>query len=509
MSPIPDPFEDRMQVEECALCILGAGIAGLNALAVASGYLGPDDRVILVDNRTRAGGMWTETYDYVRLHQPYERFTAGDINWTLGRDPSYLATKNEVLGHFAHCLDVLRAKVKLSEFYGYTYTEHSEVPTEDGFEAQVLCTPSAAGEQPLLIRAEKCVKAFGFRVEKNDALPFSSTQVRSISPHGNELLGEEMAASGKPVYIVGGGKTAMDTAHTLITRYPVKKVHLIVGAGTVFTNRNDFFPKGLRRWWRGHTGIHRTIDLALRFDGDNEDEVMDYFRSRYGLALGDDYTQFVFGLLSEEEHETIANGIESVSKEYVSDIVDAEGQATLVFRSGDTHPVETGSWVVNCTGHLMRQHHPYEPYLSEHGTVVSIQPTSGIHFLSTFSAYFLVHLLFLGKIGELPLYELNYQNLVRENKRAYPFASITQALYNLMLILGAVPGSVIRDCGLDFDRWFPMPRKVGDIIKLKRQGPRYAARCQQALDRVREKYQIECGVLARSRSCVSAAAPRQ
>ena len=51
-------------------CIVGAGITGLNALIVATKYLSRTDSVVLVDSRPRAGGMWVDTYDYVRLHQP-------------------------------------------------------------------------------------------------------------------------------------------------------------------------------------------------------------------------------------------------------------------------------------------------------------------------------------------------------------------------------------------------------------------------------------------------------
>jgi cation diffusion facilitator CzcD-associated flavoprotein CzcO len=91
-------------VEEisCDLCILGAGIAGLNALFVASRYLSPSSRVVLVDRRAGVGGMWLSTYDYVGLHQPHPLFTAGNIPWTFGKERSHLATGAEVLSH--HCV---------------------------------------------------------------------------------------------------------------------------------------------------------------------------------------------------------------------------------------------------------------------------------------------------------------------------------------------------------------------------------------------------------------------
>ncbi len=125
-----------------------------------------------------------------------------------------------------------------------------------------------------------------------------------------------------------------------------------------------------------------------------------------------------------------------------------------------------------------------------------MQPTSAIHFLTTFSAYFLTHLLYLDKLGTLPLYEMNYQALAGKNKVAFAPVGLTHSLYNTLLIIGSTPGSVIRDCGLDFDRWFPMLRKIRGGLRLKREGPQIAERLRHTLDRVRERYELECGVLA-------------
>jgi cation diffusion facilitator CzcD-associated flavoprotein CzcO len=69
VQPSTDTARD-VEVETCDVCIAGAGVAGLNALFVASQYLSRDQKVILVDRRERVGGMWVDTYPYVRLHQP-------------------------------------------------------------------------------------------------------------------------------------------------------------------------------------------------------------------------------------------------------------------------------------------------------------------------------------------------------------------------------------------------------------------------------------------------------
>lgn len=116
-------------VETCDVCIVGAGIAGLNALFAASRYLSRDHKVILIDRRARVGGMWVDVYPYVRLHQPHPMFTAGNIEWTLGKDRSYLATKAEVLDHFRHCLDVIRERVQVDEYFGWEF-QSGKRPTE-------------------------------------------------------------------------------------------------------------------------------------------------------------------------------------------------------------------------------------------------------------------------------------------------------------------------------------------------------------------------------------------
>lgn len=99
-------------------------MAGLNALAVASKYLTKDHRLLMIDRRSRVGGMWADTYPYVRLHQPHQLFTAADIKWTLDADRAYLATKDEVLDHFSHCVDVVKGRVALDEWLGTELLSH-------------------------------------------------------------------------------------------------------------------------------------------------------------------------------------------------------------------------------------------------------------------------------------------------------------------------------------------------------------------------------------------------
>src|SRR5580704_19180635 len=111
-------------VHDCDLCIVGAGYAGLNALNAAAKYLNKGDRVIVVDKKETWGGQWVGQYDFVRLHQPYRMFTAGDQRWTLDRDPTYLATRREVLDHLASIPAISASHLQVTPLFGHAYRGH-------------------------------------------------------------------------------------------------------------------------------------------------------------------------------------------------------------------------------------------------------------------------------------------------------------------------------------------------------------------------------------------------
>lgn len=477
---------------ECDVCIVGAGLAGMNALFAASRYLSRDQKIILVDRRPRVGGMWVDTYPYVRLHQPHGMFTAGDIGWTLGKEPGYLATKHEVLDHFEHCLAEIRQRVRVDEYFGWT----SE--SEDDGPGGVRVTCSSADGRQMVIDAKRLIKAHGFQIEPNDPLTLSSARVRSVSPDSCDVRSGDMAASDTPVWIVGGGKTAMDTAHALITEFPGREVNLIAGSGTFFSSRDKFFPTGARRWWSGSMVSTLGAQAAARFDGTNEDTVWGWHLSTYGTSLTPQAGRFFLGVLSEAENGAISAGLNSVVMDYLVDVADRNGTPEMILRSGDTKKVQPGSWVVNCTGYVDRREHPYEPYISASGNVMSIQLRSMTLHLSSFMGYFLTHALFLGKLGDLPLYELDGHELKAASPTAFAYVLLTLAQHNLSVMADALPGKVFQDCGLDFDRWYPLPRRLIGTARFMLTHRRNREHQRQSLDAVRERFGIRCGPLERT-----------
>jgi hypothetical protein len=483
----PAPIERSARVQTCDVCIVGAGLAGLNALFVASRYLSRDQKVILIDRRQDAGGMWVDTYPYVRLHQPHGMFTAGNIKWTLGENRAYLATKDEVLDHFAHCLDVIKRRVRVDEFFGWEMLSDQEI---DGM---VRITCRAADGKLLVVNATRLIKAYGFRVVPNDPLELSSSRVQSVSPDSCDMRRGAMQASDSPVWIIGGGKTAMDTAHALITQYPGREVNLVAGSGTYFLSRDRCFPTGARRWWSGTPVSNLSRQAARRFDGTNEEEVANWLRATYGVFVTPEADNLLFGLLSESENATIAAGLNDVIMDYLVDVVDHQAATELTFRSGATKAIAPGSWIVNCTGYLMRADQPYEPSVSASGAVVSIQARSATLQLTSLMAYFLTHLLFLGKIRDVPLYEIDAQDVRSKARAAGPYALLSLVQHNLSLISDSVPTKVFLDCGINVDRWYPLPRRMIATAGFMRAHRSEREHCRRALDTLRERFDFRCG----------------
>ncbi|WP_332909805.1 FAD-dependent oxidoreductase [Mycobacterium hippophais] len=480
---------DATSMQRCDVCIVGAGVAGLNAAFAASRHMSHDQRIILVDRRERAGGMWVDTYPYVRLHQPHGLFTAGDISWTLGRERSYLATKDEVLDHLQHCLEEIRRSVRVDTFFGHTL----EAVDEGSERCRVTCR-SATGEL-LTIDADTVIKAYGFRITPNDPLLLSSSQVQSVSPDSCDVRTGDIAADDRPVWIIGGGKTAMDTAHALITGCPGREVNMVAGAGTLFSRRDRAFPGGLRRWYSGMVTSSFGAEAARRFDGTNEAAVREWQCEVVGTAVTPRTANFLLGVLSDDEVRTIKRGLHSVVMDYLVDAVDRDGAVDLQFRSGDAMTIPSGSWIVNCTGYVGKDDVPYEPYLSPGGKVLSIQTRSATMHLSTFMGYFMTHMLMLGKLRDTLLYEFDLQEMFRASRGAFPYALLTVAQYNLSLMYDALPTKVFTQCGLDFDRWYPLPRRTFAMAKFVMTHRRAREHQRRTLDTIRERFDVRCGPL--------------
>lgn len=487
--------ETSDEVVDCEVCVLGAGISGLNALFAAGRHLSARDKLVIVDRRDAPAGMWNSAYGYVRLHQPHPMFTAGNIRWRNQRDPYHLATREEVVDHLRHCFDQLSGRTALDPRFGYCYLRHEEGPGE--WPVTVFCRREADGAA-LRIRTRRLIKSFGYNVVPMPPLALSSTQVLSLAPESPDLLQQIQRQGDAPIYIVGGGKTGMDTAHMLVRALPLRKVRMLIGEGTLFLDRDKVSPAGWRRYYAGSSTLEAFLDIARRFDGHNEQEVLRYMRETYCVSLDADCRRYAFGLMSPRENREIRAGLDEVIRDYVVDIVDGADGPELVLRSGQRRAIEQGAVVINCQGYLSSP--AYEPYLSPSGRVLSIQPSSTVHFLSSMSAFLLTHLFMLGKLADAPLYEIDVGELRDASRDVFPAAAITATLYNTTVILRLLPRWALVENGLDPLALFPRHRRLLALAKLLLFLKLHPNRPRDALDVVRARFGIRLGLLSHAPS---------
>jgi hypothetical protein len=477
------------------LCIVGAGYAGLNAAFVASRYLPTAARVLVLDKHQQAGGMWNDAYSYVRLHQPYKQFTVGNIAWTLGRERSYLATRDEVAAHLRHCFDVISQRLDMDARWGWECLDH----TEDG--TSVVVTARDSDGEVRTFTAKRFIDATGFNVEVNDPLPLTSQDVRSVSPEGLADTGLLSKDHTEPAWVIGSGKTAMDTIVALVRANPGRRIGMVTGTGTYFYNRDLVNPTGLKRWMGGVRYNAIFAGAAKRFDGTNAAEVSDWCRAQYGTSpLADPApTHLFFALLSEEETSTAAGGVNEVIRDHLVDVLDDESGPVMRLRTGARHQIPSGSWVINCTGYL-KPHRDLEhvPYVSPSGRTMSINPTSSIIPTPGVAGYVMSQLFFLDRLAEPLLYELDLPGLGRNAPEAALAIVSTLLAYNLSYVFELVPMKAFREFGLDIDRWYPPPRRLAGQIKSFRTNKRDRDRHRKALDTFSRQASVRCGPLASS-----------
>ena len=483
-------------VETCDLVVIGAGIAGLNALYVSTEYLDKDAKVLLIDQKDAAGGMWNTAYDYVRLHQPHPMFTVGDMKWDWKKPADYLAARDEVQAHLASALKPIGERVTLATEFGHTVVSCREVETPNGHRAEVTFHPNDASASIRTLHAKRAIYASGLDYRMASPLPLSSSDVISIAPGDvSATLSQHPDAA---VYVVGGGKTGMDTVLAALSDNPNRKVSLISGRGTNFLNRTKYIPTGLQRWTSGMLVSRLFHDLASNFDGDNEDDLMAYFRKTHSTDTTTMNGVFLYGLQSEGEKDRITDGLEQNVDDYLQDVTDGPAGPEMRFRGGTSQAIPKGSIVVNCTGSFFRDAEMAEriPILSPHDTILSITARDGFHFLTSVAGFFLPHLLNRDTLRDAGFYTIDHENLFRQNRNAWIGASALQAYMNQAIAVQNLPLMLLDRCGLDLDRWYPFPRRMKGLITMKMNAKKDIADCRRKLDRVAERFGVHCGPLA-------------
>ena len=489
-----------IQIENCELCVIGMGIAGINALNSSSSYLSKKDKVIVIDRResTKAiGGMWNAAYPFVRLHQPHSLFTIGNKKWGLDKDPGHLANREEVIGHFNHCYTELKERLSIIEMFAYEYQSYEEVKTADGYSVHISFQSINEDLPLLMVKAKRCIKAFGFNILPNDPMKFSSNKVKSITPESPSLLNCEVANDDKPIYIVGGGKSSMDVANFILAQNPNRKLNFIIGRGTYFLNRDILFPSGAKKNWTG-TSINKfLLTIALLYDEKNIESVIDHIKNTYGCLPFKDAKHTVFGLLSPHETNSVKKSIDTEVYDYIDDVVEKDENLYIRYKNDPDKQVVAGSWFILCTGYLYSKKEDFEPVLSPHEKVLSINNTASTVAFTSLGSYFLPHLWFRNKFKDVPINQFNHASLIKKDKEAYLFGVSAQAIHNLIYFVEALPFGVVYKCGANFDKWFPLHRQFLVLLNILINKKRYLKHTSEVLDRLSSKYDVESKVVGR------------
>jgi hypothetical protein len=480
-----------MEEKDVDLCIVGAGLAGLNALFVSSEYLDSGSSVLLTDKREKEGGMWNDVYSHVRLHQPYKLFTVGNFDWAIKKHRSHLADKGEILKHFSECKNQLRLRFNLEERYLITYVRHEEVSTENGYVAYVYYANNDSKEIILKVKAKRFIKALSYNVQPQIPWKLSTDRVRSITQESFKEHYSEMAKNNKPIYILGSGKSGTDAAYELIKKFPGREIHMFGGRGTAFFNRDNLFPNGTERWVSNKLVLDKLLELTLQYDGEDHKTPFKSFLKKYGIDLDGQSTVSAFGVISENEISIIKDNLTSYRRDYLIDVIEKDDRLYAVLKSGKEIEVEESSWIVSCQGYLWHNSGEREDLLSQHKTTLSIQQSSTVFFLSSFSAYFLPHLFYSNKIDKIPLAKINLEKLRESNKEDFFIIVSAQLLYNLLIILENTPLKVITNCALNFDNWFPKIRIVAFLVKLKLNKRKYIRHLETSLNKAQGLGKVE------------------
>lgn len=454
----------------CDLCVVGAGYAGVNALNAAVKYLAPGARVVVVDQGVGWGGMWQHAYGFVRLHQPHRMYTAGERRWNLRKPEAHLATLTEIKSHF---LDIVEAcvgesEVELRTLFRHRYDAHAADAEAGVVRLTAMPVSEAAlhdgGDDggggdaglgpgpmpPVAIEARRLVIATGFNIRAKRPLPFSCgpatgggvhslTPADLLKPRWHAAMRDDGNGNGNgnaraPIWVVGSGKTAVDTVCHL-ERDPATRgrVRCVSGRGTWFMNRRVFAPDSLTRdgWWEIHKlstrcdAIDAFLDMFDKWDGSNGPEVYRAMGEKGHLITPiDGATCFVAGQVDPEEVATMRAALspaaERIARAHLLDIERADGGgdggdgrgggATGALRmrlrpiQGQPAPeggiayrnIEPGSFVVNCTDNLSPDL-GFRPVVDESGLVLAPQNLLGF---SGPTAHFVTHAWFLGKLSD-------------------------------------------------------------------------------------------------------------
>jgi hypothetical protein len=83
----------------------------------------------------------------------------------------------------------------------------------------------------------------------------------------------------------------------------------------------------------------------------------------------------------------------------------------------------------------------------------------------------------------------------KKSKVALPYVMFSLVQHNISVMGDCLPGRVFGECGLDFDLWYPYPRRLVGSAPFLLKHRRERAQHRRTLETVRQRFDVRCGPL--------------
>jgi len=285
------------------------------------------------------------------------------------------------------------------------------------------------------ITCGRLIDATGHNLVLSRVLPFSSARISNIPP---SQLSFHLSNANAPFYVIGSGKTAMDTCK-FIAEDPRNmrdcEVTLIGGRGTWFLNRDVLYPSHPGPLDFGSVPAVVT-EMALYYRGaDTDTQQLFLHLERKGFlhhVLTWTPQVCYSGILGEREVSVIRKvlGTRQIQG-HAKDVIDRDQNTMLVTKRGSEYPVAEGACFVHCLNGFSPEP---APMISMNGLALN---TGTLFFSSAASAWLLTPLFLRGELRRVADQFLALPAL--GNGEHVLFQTLMGIMYNFLRLAEAAP----------------------------------------------------------------------
>jgi hypothetical protein len=90
---------------------------------------------------------------------------------------------------------------------------------------------------------------------------------------------------------------------------------------------------------------------------------------------------------------------------------------------------------------------------------------------------------------------LDLEALFKKDKQAFSAATMAQSYHNLLMGFKNLNPSYRKHFGMDFNLWYPLPRRLLALNKIRKTARDDIKHCRKSLDAVVERFEIQGGQL--------------